>query len=203
MCADREVRVDPERVEEICLSVDLSPSRDSGAIVAAIRTADGEPPILDVIDQRAGSPDWIVPRVEQIVAERPVSSVIIDGYGPAASLITLLESRGVGVTKINVGFVVDAAERLRDATVTHQLRHLDQAALKVAIAGARQRKVGGDGRIAFGRLSSATDISPLVAASLAFGGLSAHGADLAPIKYRAKRRKGGPKKNYTKRVVVM
>lgn len=203
LCADREVRIDPEHVDEICLSVDLTPSRDSGAIVAAIKPADGSAPIIDVIDQRAGSPDWIVPRVGQIVEDLPVSSVVIDSYGPAASLITLLENRGVGVTRVNVGFVVDAAERLRDAVVTHALRHLDQAALKVAIAGARQRKAGGDGRVAFGRLSSATDISPLVAASLAFGGLAAHGADLAPIKYRKKKRKGAGPAPYRKPVRVM
>lgn len=202
-CADREVRLMANQIDQITLSVDMSPSRDSAAIVAAISTSDGLAPVLDVIDQRAGSPDWVAPTIARIVAERGASAVVIDSYGPAASLIPLIEDRGVGVTKVNVGFVVDSAERLIDAVVTHRLRHLDQAALKVAIAGARRRKVGGDGRTAFGRLSSATDISPLVAASLAFGALTGHSEDLAAVKYKRKKKSGAPKKNYTRKVLVM
>lgn len=200
-CADKTIRLTEDQVAEITLAVDLSPNRDSGSIVAAIAMADGSDPIIDVIDQRGGSPDWIVPRVAQIVAERDVSAVIIDSYGPAASLITALEDRGIGVTKAKISFVAESAERLIDMVMIHQVRHFDQSAMNVAIAGARRRKVG-DGRIAFGRLHSATDISPLVAGSMALNALYSHDENLEHIKYRRKRRKRQPG-NYQGTVQVL
>lgn len=200
-CADKTIRLTDDQVAEITLAIDVAPSRDSGSIVAAIAMADGSDPIIDVIDQRGGSPDWIVPRVAQIVAERDVSAVIIDSYGPAASLITALEDRGIGVTKAKISFVAEAAERLIDMVMIHQVRHFDQSAMNVAIAGARRRKVG-DGRIAFGRLNSATDISPLVAGSMALNALYSHDENLEHIKYRRKRRKRQPG-NYQGTVQVL
>lgn len=201
-CAAQGARVTEDDIERITLAVDLSPNRDSGSIAAAITTTDGHP-IIDVIDQRTGDPSWIAPRVAQIVERQGAAAVVIDSYSPAASLIPEIERRGVGVTKANVGTVTSSAERLMDAVVTHQVRHLNQPSMQVAVAGAVRRAVGKEGRFSFGRMNSATDISPLVAAMLAFGALGEHDADLTDVRYRKKKRKGAPKKNYTRRVVVM
>ncbi|MDN6706386.1 hypothetical protein [Corynebacterium glyciniphilum] len=201
-CADRDFRLQPEDVGTITLSIDVTPSRDSAAIVAAIQTTNDEPPVIDVIDQRAGDLYWVAPRVAQIVEERNVSAVVVDGYGPGASLITAMEDRGVGVTKINVGFVTTAAERLLDAVATQNLRHLDQGGLTAAVAGAVRRPIGKEGRFSFKRLNGETDISPLIAAMLALSALQEHSADLSPVKYRRKRPNamGQP---YKRKVVVM
>lgn len=202
-CADREVRLMPDDIDQITLAVDVTPARNSASIVAAISTTDGGPPIVDVIDQRAGDLYWVAPRVAQIVEERGVAAVIVDGYSPAASLITAMEDRGVGVTRINVGYVTSAAERLLDSVATQRIRHLAQTALTTAVAGAVRRPVGTEGRFSFKRLNSDTDISPLIGAMLALSALHEHSADLAPVKYRRKKRTGGAQQNYQGKVRVM
>lgn len=61
--------------------------------------------------------------------------------------------------------VAAACGAFTDAARQDTLRHRDQAQLNYAIAGARTRQIG-DG-YAWGRKSSSTDISPLVAATVA------------------------------------
>ena len=200
MCEDRETRVLPQDIERVVLSADITPSRDAGALVAAIQTTDGKPPIVDVIDQRAGSVAWIPAKIADVVEKFGADAVIIDGYSPASSLIEDIQARGVGVTKVKVDFVCTAAERFLDSVLTHTVRQLGQGSMQLALSGARKRRVG-EGRFAFGRLNSTTDISPLVAATLALNGLDTE-HELSRIKYRKKTR-GGAKKNYRKKVMVM
>ena len=200
MCEDRETRVLPQDIERVVLSADITPSRDAGALVAAIQTNDGKPPIVDVIDQRAGSVAWIPAKIADVVEKFGADAVIIDGYSPASSLIEDIQARGVGVTKVKVDFVCTAAERFLDSVLTHTVRQLGQGSMQLALSGARKRRVG-EGRFAFGRLNSTTDISPLVAATLALNGLDTE-QELSRIKYRKKAR-GGAKKNYRKKVMVM
>ena len=199
-CEDREARVLPQDIERVVLSADITPSRDGGALVAAIQANDGRPPIVDVIDQRAGSVAWIPAKIADVVEKFGADAVIIDGYSPASSLVEDIQARGVGVTKVRVNFVCTAAERFMDAVLTQNVRQLGQAAMQLALSGARKRKVG-EGRFAFGRLNSTTDISPLVAATLALHGLDTD-EELSRVKYRKKTR-GGGKKNYRKRVMVL
>lgn len=201
-CGVRDLRLTEDIVDQITLAVDVTPSRDSAAIVAAISTTDGRPPVVDVIEQRAGDLYWVAPRVAQIVQERGVSAVIIDGYSPAASLIAPIEDRGVGVTRVNVGAVATAAERLLDSVATKNIRHLDQGALTAAVAGAVRRAIGQEGRFSFKRLNGEVDISPLIGAMLSLSALSEHDADLAPVKFRKKHRKGVARP-YQRRVIVM
>ena len=109
-CEDRETRVLPQDIERVVLSADITPSRDAGALVAAIQTTDGKPPIVDVIDQRAGSVAWIPAKIADVVEKFGADAVIIDGYSPASSLIEDIQARGVGVTKVKVE-VCTAVER--------------------------------------------------------------------------------------------
>src|SRR5699024_2161710 len=149
MCEDRETRVLPQDIERVVLSADITPSRDAGALVAAIQTTDGKPPIVDVIDQRAGSVAWIPAKIADVVEKFGADAVIIDGYSPASSLIEDIQARGVGVTKVKVDFVCTAAERFLDSVLTHTVRQLGQGSVQVEVSGARTGRVGG-GRSAFG-----------------------------------------------------
>jgi hypothetical protein len=61
-----------------------------------------------------------------------------------------------------------ACGRFYDAVVNRRVRHTDQVDMTAAVAGAATRKLGD--AWAWSRSSSAVDISPLVAATLALWG---------------------------------
>jgi hypothetical protein len=66
--------------------------------------------------------------------------------------------------------MAQACGRLFDAVLNDKVRHLGQPDLTAAVAGAAKRKLGD--AWAFSRSSSAVDISPLVAATLALWGVT-------------------------------
>lgn len=199
-CQDKELRLDPKQVDDIFIAVDVTPARDSTALVACVTTTDGRAPIIDVIEKRSGPPDWVPARLESLVSERPVSAILIDGYSPAASLIPLIQQRGLGVTRVAVEYIATAAEMFVDAVTGEALRHMGQPEMLAAVVGAKKRRVGD--RFAFARGSSEVDITPLVAASLAFRAVTYE--DIAPLNYRPQRKKRrGPRTNYTRKVMVM
>ncbi|NBW09898.1 MAG: hypothetical protein EBR82_17920 [Caulobacteraceae bacterium] len=78
--------------------------------------------------------------------------------------------------------MASACGRFYDAVVNRKVRHTDQADMTTAVAGAATRKLGD--RWAWSRSTSAVDISPLVAATLALWGaqtLEREVAAVAPV----------------------
>ena len=59
-----------------------------------------------------------------------------------------------------------------DAAVDGTLVHIDSPLLNVALAGARKRNIGAEGGWGWNRKDATTDITPLVAVTLAAFGLS-------------------------------
>jgi hypothetical protein len=153
--------------DPVCFAFDVAPDRSR----SAIGVAGSRPDLLDhveVIDQRRGT-DWVVPRVAELVdAHETVGEVVCDGSGPAGSLITPLEKRGVKVRTVTASEHAQACGGIYDAVDTAQLRHLDTAELRAAIAGAAKRSLGD--AWAWSRKNSSVDISPLVAVTLAHWG---------------------------------
>lgn len=151
----------------ISMGLDVNPERSWASIAAAGRRVDGLGHV-EVIDRKPGTA-WVVPRAVELW-ERWRVPLRIDSASPASSLIPELEAAGVEVVEVQLKEMARSCGALLDAVVNHRLRHLDQASLGNAITGARKRQVGEVW--AWARTSSAVDITPLVAVTLAFGGIN-------------------------------
>ena len=110
---------------------------------------------------------WVVERLVALQEQHGVD-VVIDGRGPAAVLIPHLEQAGVRLRTATTQDVLDACAGIYSLVQGGQLAHGAYPELDAAVAGAAKRGVGD--RWAWGRKASATDISPLEAATLAAWG---------------------------------
>ena len=99
--------------------------------------------------------------------------VVLDAGSPAGALLPDLDRLGVDVSRVAGREAAQAAVAFAAAVAEGTLRHLDQPGLGVAVGSARRRMVGD--LWAFGRRGSFTDISPLVACSLAAWGHAQNG----------------------------
>ena len=153
------------RESQIVLAVDATRDRTAAAVVAAGRLdEDDEHSVVavEVLEQRPGA-EWVAGYVARISADNN-APVVVDAHGPLSSIIPVLERSAAWVRPVRVGDVVDAAAMFCDLVATRRLAHQVDPRLADAVAGVGRRKVGD--RWAFSRHGD-TDISPLVAASLA------------------------------------
>lgn len=153
----------------VAISLDFTPERDRGAVVAA-GDVDGVTP-LEVIE--AGSDlERLVRRAGEIARDQD-AYVVIDRGSPAASAVPALEratSRGSShrVRLIAHTDLVRACGDFHDAAVHGRLSHRGDYRLSDAVAAATKRKVGD--AWCWSRRGNA-DITPLVAATLARWGV--------------------------------
>lgn len=156
--------------EPLWLGVDVSPARDAGSIVAAGWM--GDRVALELIDHRVGGVEWIVPRVVELLARHNVAGIVMDATGPAAALAPDLPETA---TLIPYRGMQHASATIYDAIAQGALAVRPHDDLDAAVRGARQLGSGDLWR--WGRKRSAADVSPLVAATLAY--------------YQARERRGG------------
>jgi phage terminase large subunit-like protein len=150
-------------VDPVCLAFDVTPSRDRATISAGGRRLDG---LLHVetVDHRRGT-GWVVDRFGELVQRHQVFSVSCDPAGPAAALIRPLENIGITVEQVTAREYAQACGMLFDLIADAGLRHLGSDELATAVKNAGTRPLGESW--AWSRRTSAADISPLVAATLA------------------------------------
>jgi hypothetical protein len=153
--------------------LDATPSGTHAAIgVAGIR--DDDLRHVEVVTHERGT-GWVIERAKQLEdAWHPVAFVV-DPRGPAGFLIPALEAAGIKVTKTSAGDVAAATDGFIAACAVADgdeatLRCVPSPALDAAVAGAGTSRLG-DGR-KWNRRSPSTDISPLVAVTLAHWGLT-------------------------------
>lgn len=158
----------PTLDREVSLAVDVAPDRTTASIGLAGWRRDDDRPQVEVIERRNGV-GWVVDYVSRVVALQNVRAVIIDSVGPAASLIEPLRAKGVLVTTTSASNMAQACGGFYDAAMEDRLRHIDQPQLNTALAAARKRTLGDSW--AWHRKDS-TDITPLVAVTLALWGLT-------------------------------
>jgi hypothetical protein len=149
---------------DIALSVDFTPERDHGTLVA-VGDVDGRTPI-DVIEQTSDLEHLVARTVE--VATTWDALVVLDRGSPAASVIPALERGGVRVRLISLPDLVRACGDFHDAARQGHLSHRGDYRLTDAVAGATKRQVG-DGWV--WRRRGGADISPLIAATEARWGI--------------------------------
>jgi hypothetical protein len=152
--------------------IDVSPDRSSTSIAAAGLNADGLEH-LELVDRRYGT-GWVVERCLELQASHGPLGFVADGVGPVASLVEALVDAGVQVETTTTGELVKACGSMKDAVDQDRVRHIGQAELDDAMRGASTRKLGD--AWAWARKNSASDISPLVAVTLARWKLAQGGA---------------------------
>lgn len=173
--AGTEAVIDPESwnavgdgasliLDPVAFAVDIGPKRDTASIAVAGLRPDGRYHV-EVIDNRKGT-DWIIPRLTQLIAQWQPVAVVVDG--PASSVVPELESLKVPVYKTSPHELGIACGMFYDAVMSKNLRHPNQPLLAAAVDAGRQRPLGD--MWAWGRKLSESDITPVVAVTLALWG---------------------------------
>jgi hypothetical protein len=156
--------------DPVAFAADITPDRQRGSISLAGRRADGRFHIETVENLRGTG--WIVPRLVELVAKwRPVA-VVLDPGSPAGSLLAELQEAGIEPMLTSTRDVGQACGAFHDMVRDDRLRHLDDPRLNVALGSARKRPLGDSGAWAWHRKDTATDITPLVSATLALHGFT-------------------------------
>lgn len=148
------------------------------AFVAAGLSPDGLVHVEPVIDgDRSFHPGVVIAHAKRL-QERHGGTIVIDGKGPASSLIPDLEDAGVLLRVLDLNEVLDAYATTYDLVQAKGLAHMSYPELDRAVEGAVPRPVGD--RTTWGRKQSSADISPLEAMTLAVGHMSRPEPELTP-----------------------
>ena len=167
-------REDAAAVEVHAFAVAVDPDRVWSAIGMAGPHCSCSPPQaqctpglvhVESVNHARGS-GWVVDRCVALDQRHGPAQFVVDEGGPAGSLITELESRGLSVVRVKLSDVKHSYGLFMDALAQGTLRHGPQASLLEAVKSAKTRSVG-DGALAFGRKPSGADITELEAVSLA------------------------------------
>lgn len=149
--------------ESLALAIDTTPDHGWTSIVA-FGEREGGGLHAEVVEHREGTA-WVADRVVELNDRHSPCAIALDGAGPAGVLIADLEAAGVEVTQPTAREFAQACGSTLVAFRDTAVSHLDQEPLKAAIAGAAKRPLGD--AWAWARRDTATDVSPLVALSLA------------------------------------
>jgi hypothetical protein len=133
----------------VVFGVDVLPDRTHGAIVVEHREGTG----------------WIVDRAKALNATYSCRFVV-DSGGPAASIGNDLEQAGLQVVRLNTSEVAAACAAFYDAIADRQVAIRTDASLDAAVAGLEKRPLGD--RFMWARSTSLADITPFMAATLAY-----------------------------------
>lgn len=149
--------------DPVAFAIDTTPDRRRSAIgLAGIRSDSRHH--LEVVEHRDGT-GWVVERVLELVRKWEPCAVAIDPTSPAASLTKELRSAGVEVTESSARDMAKACGGFYDDAIEGRLRHMDDPRLTSALSGASKRPIGD--AWGWNRKSASSDISPLVAVTLA------------------------------------
>lgn len=164
-------------LDPFVLAVDVSPGlHPTSSIAAAGRNDEGDIHVeitgYESYDCRPGT-SWVVERVKEIwKSQRPIG-VVIDKRSQAGMFIDELEAAGVKLIHPTTAEFAQSCGEFYTGIVPRKgnvpnVTHIDQAPLNAAVAGADTRDLADCW--AWSRRSSAVDISPLVACTLATWG---------------------------------
>lgn len=158
---------------QLALALDMTPERDRGALVVA-GDVDGRTPV-EVLEHTSDLERLVARTVD--VATRHNALVVLDRGNPASSAVPALERAGVEVRLIPAPDFARACGDFYDAARYRRLCHRGDYRLKDAVLGATKRPMG---EAWVWRRRGPTDISPLVAATLARWGVVGTPAALIP-----------------------
>lgn len=148
----------------VAFSFDVAPDRSSASIGAAGVSVLAARPHVEVVDHRPGT-SWVVPELVRLRDRHQLVAIVCDAAGPAGGLLSQAAAVGLEVMPLSTREHAQACGGFYDAASDRELCHIGQPALDEAVAVAAKRDVG-DAWL-WSRKSSAVDISPLVAVTLA------------------------------------
>jgi hypothetical protein len=146
----------------------VSHDRRWSSFAMAGRRSDGLAHI-ETVERRPGT-GWVVALAEEMWRDRRLP-IRIHASGPAASFVESFREKGVEVVEVSSSELARACGLLIDACANGEVRHIDQPSLDVSVRHAELRR-SGDADLWDSR-NATVDISPLVAATLAMGGVPA------------------------------
>jgi hypothetical protein len=149
----------------------VSPDLKWATVASAGLRADGH--VHVEIARRQPNTEWVVPFA---AANPQYGPYRVAGSGPAGFLLKLLEDEGVWTVDVPSSEVTQATQRLIAAVDDGTIHHLGSNEIAAALSNATL-KASGDSQV-WSRVKSSGDISALVAATVAVGGVR---SDVDPI----------------------
>lgn len=156
-------------LDPVGFAIDVSPDSSWASIAVCGRRADRKMHV-EVVDRRRGT-GWVVDRVEELVAAWAPVSVTLDAIGPAGALLPAFAERGISIEVVSMTQYGQACALFKNAVDDGQLFHKAQTGLTAALEAGRKRPLGEAGLWGWHRRDT-TDITPLVASTLAVFGFS-------------------------------
>jgi hypothetical protein len=157
-----------DRPETVCFAVDATTDRSRATIAAAGYLGDGIAQ-TEIVDTRPGT-GWVVERLAELHDKHDPVAIVLDGRGPAASLLHELKEADVPVETVGASEYANACGLFYDMFDQRRLRHLAQPELNASVRAAAKRDLGE--AWAWSRRRSTADPSPLISATLAVWGVS-------------------------------
>lgn len=156
-------------LDPVAFAIDVSPDSAWASVAVCGRRADRKMHV-EVVERRRGT-GWVVDRVEELVASWQPVSVTLDAIGPSGALLPAFTERGIAVEVVSMTQYGQACALFKNAVDDRALFHKGQTGLTAALEAGRKRPLGDAGLWGWHRRDT-TDITPLVASTLAVFGFS-------------------------------
>lgn len=167
--------------DRLSLAVDISPNREAASVALAGQRADGRWHVE--LDEHRNGTGWIVPWIAARVERNDIRAVVVDGASAAGSILDELQQRKIRVTTTSAQEMAAACGSFYDGIMDSRVVHIDQPQLSHALGVARKRPMLGGAAWGWNRKNPTSDITPVVAATLALWG-----AQNSNVKRPARRR---------------
>ena len=173
--------VDPqsEPLDPVSFGLHVNRGQTQAAIAVAGYRADGKihvgviPAATDQPVTSLPGTAWIAPRVKELVEKWKPCATVIDEKSEAGALIEDIAALGVEVEKTTATTMANACVRFLAAVNEDEIRHHGNAALQASVTAGKPRDLLDSW--AWDRKDKRSDITQLVAVTLALHGLIAHG----------------------------
>lgn len=158
---------DSKAGDQVVFSIDVPPSRDRAYIAAASVRDDGRVHV-EVVDQ-GDLTGWVPARLAELLSRHPGARIVIDGRTAAGAFEEEFKRYRLPVNFVRFQDYARACGLIFDAIRDGQVRHIGQELLDLAVDGVRVKPVG-ESLWKWIRATPSSDISPLVAVTIAFFG---------------------------------
>lgn len=155
---------------QVSFAVDIPPARNVATIVAVSERPDGVRHV-EVVDRRAGV-SWVPSRLRELQDRWKPVAIVLDEGSAAGALMPAVRAERVHTLPLGMKDYGQACAAVYDAVEQGRLAHTGQAELDEAVAAA-QTKGMGESLWKWDRRTVVADISPLIAVTHAWHGLTA------------------------------
>lgn len=153
----------------VAFSVDVPPARDVATIVAVSERPDGVRHV-EVVDRRVGV-SWVPSRLRELRDRWSPVAIVLDEGSAAGALMPDVKREGVRTVPLSMKQYGQACAAVYDAIEQAKLAHTGQEELDEAVAAAQVKGVG-ESLWKWDRKTLVADISPLIAVTHAWHGLT-------------------------------